>query len=223
MNVHDLELGDILFYFHMGASTIPLWSIPHYAATHTSIVSHVGTHPWISHITRNGLVFSAFGLNKGFRFLAYRLNPDQQNTFATEASHLARMWCIANNDVKLIERKSRSNVASTDYSLPVASVPGTFSYFKSHTAIFRSVFFGKKAIEYVSKLEWYKVRNIIPPELSGKGGTYCSMFVISCYQAAFGVAHSAKLLPVDAQTVMPWTFYRCVIDSPSWRCLGEVS
>ncbi|MET4693235.1 hypothetical protein [Endozoicomonas lisbonensis] len=226
MKLDELELGDILFYFNRKRSVLPASGDKPYAVTHVAIVSHVGTCPWVSHITERGLVFNAIKIRdfeyRGLKYLVYRLRFDQDLHFAAEASQLARMWCIANENVKLTEKKTSGNAASVDSFLPVVSVPHTFSYFKSHSAIFRSASFGKKAIDYVNKLEWYKVQNIIPPELRSKGGMYCSMFVVSCYQAVFGINQSADMLAVDARTVMPWTLYGYIDDKFSWKCLGEI-
>ena len=226
MKLDELELGDILFYFNRKRSVFPGSSDKPYAVTHVAIVSHVGTCPWVSHITENGLVFNAIKTRdyeyRGLKYLVYRLRYNQDLHFATEASQLARMWCVANDNAQLIEKKTPGNVTSVDCVLPVVSVPHAFNYFKSHSAIFRSASFGKKAIDYVNKLDWYRVQNIIPPELRTGSGMYCSMFVVSCYQAVFGIAQSAEMLAVDARTVMPWTFYRYLDDKFSWKCLGEI-
>ena len=63
---------------------------------------------------------------------------------------------------------------------------------------------------------------MIPPELRCKNGMYCSMFVVSCYQAVFGLPQSAEMLAVDARTVMPWTLYRYIDNKMSWKCMGEI-
>ena len=226
MKLNELEPGDILFYFNkqrfaIGTSTTSLYSV-----THVAIVSHVGDSPWVSHITEKGLIFNAIKMReheyKGLNYLVYRLRYSQDYHFATEAAQLARMWCIANSNAQLIEKKPSDDNASIDSFLPAVSVPDTFSYFKSHSAIIRSASFGKKAIDYVRKLDWFRVNNMIPPELRCKNGMYCSMFVVACYQAVFGLPQSAEMMAVDARTVMPWTLYRYIDSKISWKCMGEI-
>ena len=132
------------------------------------------------------------------------------------------MWCIANNSAILIEKNPLNQAASHDALLPAVSVPKTFSYFKSHSAVFRSASFGKSAIKYVNKLQRCKSEKRIPAELTNKGGMYCSMFVVACYQAVFGISGSSTMLAVDAQTVLPWTLYHYIDDKASWKKLGEI-
>ena len=228
MKLSDLKLGDIVFYFNSQKS----WCANKYAVTHVAIVSHVdnSNRPWLSHITDLGLIFNSIVMRehefKGLNYLVYRLRYQQDCHFAAEASQLARMWCIANSNAQLIEKKTpiagRASINSPYSSLPAISVPKTFSYFKSHTAILRSASFGKKAIDFVIKLGWYRVNKTVPFELSCKGGMYCSMFVAACYQAVFGLSQSMKMLAIDAQTVMPWTLYRYVDDNFSWKRMGEI-
>ena len=226
MKLDDLKLGDILFYFNTQNQNLTGAPDQDYAVTHVAIVSHVGNSPWVSHLTEHGLVFNAVKTRShtytGFHYLAYRLKYDSDSHFGVEAAQLARMWCIANKNASLKEKAPPSNGAFNDTFLPTIVVPNTYSYFKSHSAAIRSSSFGCSAIRYVTKLQRYKAQRQVPAELINKGGMFCSMFVASCYQAAFGTAISGDMLAVDAQTTLPWTLYHYMQDRACWKNEGEV-